>query len=327
MKRWTIYCHTHIATGRRYVGLTSQTMERRWASHCAKAKSAKGGRWHFPNAIRKYGKDAFSHEVLEVCYDLEVANLAEKCWIDLFETRDPTKGFNLAKGGSHTPHPIRKNPWDRPEFREKALANLASANARATHSGRSTRSKEVNSRPEVRAKMSAATSKQFASPESRQKQAELVSSFHQDPELREKLAAGLRRANERKAARACCYNGHEYTDANTRIDRNGWRHCRKCAADKVSAAGRANRTRCPSGHALSGDNVSMTADGRRTCVACRPRVCARGHSLLDKPPTFHGRGCHRCKMEREKTRRLLRAQGPIGTVSICQSRTLMSGRL
>ena len=100
MPTWTIYCHTHVDTKRCYVGLTSQTMEKRWNQHVSKSSNSKGGRWHFPNAIRKYGKDAFSHSVLEVCDSLEKANQRECDWIELFETRDSRFGFNLAKGGA-----------------------------------------------------------------------------------------------------------------------------------------------------------------------------------------------------------------------------------
>lgn len=121
LKHWTIYCHIHIDSGRRYIGLTSQTMMQRWNQHVSKAKFSKDGRWHFPNAIRKYGSQTFSHEVLEICNTLELANLAEAKWINHFNTRDPQFGFNLAKGGEHKPHPIRKNPWDNPEFRAKSL--------------------------------------------------------------------------------------------------------------------------------------------------------------------------------------------------------------
>ena len=61
---WTIYCHTHIETGRHYVGLTKKTWQKRWNQHCSQAKSSKDGRWHFPNAIRKYGKEAFTMKSL-----------------------------------------------------------------------------------------------------------------------------------------------------------------------------------------------------------------------------------------------------------------------
>ena len=76
--RYTIYCHTHTESGRRYIGLTKLTMMKRWNSHIYTANHVKNGKLaatgHFPNAIRKYGKDAFSHEVLEVCSTLEEAN-------------------------------------------------------------------------------------------------------------------------------------------------------------------------------------------------------------------------------------------------------------
>lgn len=121
MKRWTIYCHTHVATGRRYIGLTVKTMLHRWNQHCAQARSSKGGRWHFPNAIRQYGKDAFTHVVLMQLDDLDLANAWEEFWIEFLGTCNPEYGFNLSRGGGHTPHPA-KNPWDRPEYREKALA-------------------------------------------------------------------------------------------------------------------------------------------------------------------------------------------------------------
>ena len=77
-------------------------MERRWSQYVIQARNSKGGRWHFPNAIRKYGAKAFLHEVLEICNTLEEANLAEEKWIEHFDTRNPRKGFNLAKGGRVT---------------------------------------------------------------------------------------------------------------------------------------------------------------------------------------------------------------------------------
>src|SRR5271155_3226832 len=120
MKIWTLYCHTHIESGRRYIGLTSKTMERRWQKHVyAALRFSKGGRWHFPNAIRKYGKDVFSHEVLAQSWTVEGANVTEEELILQYGTRNPGLGFNLAKGGAHIPHPIRKNPWDNPEYRAK----------------------------------------------------------------------------------------------------------------------------------------------------------------------------------------------------------------
>lgn len=152
MTKWTVYCHIHRESGRRYVGLTKMSMMKRWNRHVYSANRGASGTSHFLNAVRKYGKDAFDHEVLEVCGTLEEANAAEVRWIEVLGTRDPGKGFNVAKGGSHQPHPI-KNPWDRPEYREKATAA----------------SRKVWSDPTVRRKASLVQRGKVLSPEHRGK--------------------------------------------------------------------------------------------------------------------------------------------------------------
>jgi group I intron endonuclease len=186
---WTIYCHTHVESGRRYVGLTAQTWQKRWKTHVSHARSSKGGRWHFPNAIRKYGKNAFSHEVLEICHDLEVANLAEECWIDFFDSQNPEKGFNLAKGGGHLPHPNRKNPWDDPAFRKKAETNLAIMNASWTPEGRSTQSRALWDDPDFRARTSQASKDVNSRPEARKRNSDAQKGKKLSPEHRAKIGA------------------------------------------------------------------------------------------------------------------------------------------
>ncbi|OPZ38227.1 MAG: GIY-YIG catalytic domain protein [Synergistetes bacterium ADurb.BinA166] len=290
--RWTIYCHTHVESGRRYVGLTRKTWRQRWDQHVCQARRANVSRNHWYNAIRKYGKDAFSHEVLEVCSDLEVANLAEECWVEFFDTRNPEKGFNLVKGGLHTPHPV-KNPWDRPEFREKMVPVLQKMNDR-TYSERSEVSREVWSRPEVRKKISVAAARQFSSPESRAKISKIIRELPRGPES----WSGLKKKNIDMRARTHCPNDHEFSESNTRIDKKGWRHCRRCEADYQYER---NRSRmdfdlCPMGHELSGENVRLSKSGGRLCFACKPTVCKRGHLFSDKPSTFLARGCYRCKL-------------------------------
>lgn len=178
---WTIYCHTHIDSGRRYVGLTKKTMLQRWNHHVYTANRHNKKGWaHFPNAIRKYGKDAFSHEVLEILDSLEEANQAEIKWIKFYDTKNPEKGFNLKKGGAHTPHPFR-NPWNRPEYRAKQLArppntaamqtpesreaNKTSLNTPESKAKRSASLKVSHAKPEVKAKLSKASKGRILSPE------------------------------------------------------------------------------------------------------------------------------------------------------------------
>ena len=118
-------------------------------NHVHAARSAKGGRWHFPNAIRKYGPEAFSHEVLAVVTtSLEDANAAEQEWIKKLQTRDPEKGFNLAKGGA--------SQWlDPRSTREKLSAATKRAMTPERRGGLSAARSGTTLSAETRAKMSA----------------------------------------------------------------------------------------------------------------------------------------------------------------------------
>jgi hypothetical protein len=130
----------------------------RWNGHVNLAKRSNGRRSHFAAAIRKYGKDAFSHEVVRTFGSLDEANIAEKALIRKWRTRDPRFGFNLMKGGEHVPHSIRRNPWDRPGFREK-ITTLSMVATR-TPEARS-RCKKALSTPEVRARWSQASKRMW----------------------------------------------------------------------------------------------------------------------------------------------------------------------
>jgi group I intron endonuclease len=221
---WIIYCHIHIDSKRRYIGLTSQTMEKRWKNHIHASKSSKGGRWHFPNAIRQYGKDAFSHEVLEVCETLEEANLAEAKWIDHFNSRDPRFGFNLSPGGSYVPHPFT-NPWDRPEYRKKSLD--------------ATRKKSQNLN--FRLNLSVASKKTWQDPIIRAKRLEASERVWDDPSLKEKMSIISTEINSRlgvkekigAAARGRIFS--EETRKKISINRTGKKTSPEVAA-KISAS-------------------------------------------------------------------------------------------
>jgi hypothetical protein len=175
---WTIYCHTHVETGRHYVGLTKKTVDSRWRDHVQNSRRD-SGRWHFANAIRAFGEGAFDHNVLETCSSLKEANTAERRWIALLGSRNPDLGFNLKDGGLHTPHGVR-NPWERPEYRERRPKKVspehkaAIAKALREHysnpdnrEGIARRSREVHSRPEVREKLVRSSSGRTYGPEAR----------------------------------------------------------------------------------------------------------------------------------------------------------------
>lgn len=80
--------------GKAYVGLTNKTIEDRWIEHCQ--ASDRGVFSKFYNAIRKYGKDNWSHEVL-VETDANNANEAEIKMISEYDTLN--NGYNMTSGG------------------------------------------------------------------------------------------------------------------------------------------------------------------------------------------------------------------------------------
>lgn len=126
-----VYLRWCDASQKGYVGQTTQDAERRWRLHCRCAKSTRTPAYKnlFSKAIRKYGADGFSGQILAVANSPEeLANL-EKLWIILLQTKAPN-GYNLTDGGEGCPgHPMSsevkallsakaKAQWQNPEFRQ-----------------------------------------------------------------------------------------------------------------------------------------------------------------------------------------------------------------
>jgi group I intron endonuclease len=97
---FTIYLLTNTTTGKRYVGVTGN-LPRRLCAH----KHSGQPRTHSPQrylsrSIRKHGWPAFTVTVLTTTNDRSLAwGELEQHYIRLYETNDPTKGYNLTDGG------------------------------------------------------------------------------------------------------------------------------------------------------------------------------------------------------------------------------------
>lgn len=97
MKKCVIYCVTNTVNGKKYVGKTSQTIQKRWRRHCSLAKG--GSQIYFMSAIRKYGEDAFTIEEIAEVPSPEWESYLERMWILLLGTTNNKIGYNSTSGG------------------------------------------------------------------------------------------------------------------------------------------------------------------------------------------------------------------------------------
>lgn len=92
-----IYLLTNTVNGKQYVGQTSVGLEERWKRHCRSARC--GVDYHLYRAIRKYGPDTFTHEILEHT-TIEDVNARETYWVAELKTKE--HGYNMTEGGGGT---------------------------------------------------------------------------------------------------------------------------------------------------------------------------------------------------------------------------------
>ena len=90
----TIYSITCIINDKPYVGRTRQKFEVRIRQHKSKSKNATTA---LGAAIRKYGWENFTAEIIEVC-PVEMLNEREIYWIKKLNSKAPN-GYNMTDGG------------------------------------------------------------------------------------------------------------------------------------------------------------------------------------------------------------------------------------
>ena len=95
-KRCGIYKITESATGRAYIGQSSD-IRNRWANHLKTALGVEGGaaRTRFHDALGDIGIENFTFEMLEEC-PKDKLNEREKYYINFYQSND--FGWNSTKG-------------------------------------------------------------------------------------------------------------------------------------------------------------------------------------------------------------------------------------
>ena len=96
-----VYLITNAVTGMQYVGITSRKLSDRKYGHLKMASDGKGSPASIWEAIRQYGENNFSFEVIDKTPNIETLREREKYWIKRLNTRTP-HGYNQNKGGSIT---------------------------------------------------------------------------------------------------------------------------------------------------------------------------------------------------------------------------------
>lgn len=101
-----IYIIRNTINSKVYIGQTKVSVETRWQEHL---RHAKYGDQVINRAMRKYGIDKFYIETLEIC-DISVIDYREMYYIDLYDSTNKSKGYNVSIGGKT------------PKFKRKALS-------------------------------------------------------------------------------------------------------------------------------------------------------------------------------------------------------------
>lgn len=90
---FTVYKHTS-PSGKIYIGITSQSVEKRWNSGYGYITND-----HLWKAIQKYGWKSFKHEIIATNLSKEEACSMEMKLIAKYNSMNPDYGYNISQGG------------------------------------------------------------------------------------------------------------------------------------------------------------------------------------------------------------------------------------
>jgi group I intron endonuclease len=92
MSRGIIYLITNKENGHKYIGQTTQGMNKRWQQHLQEALRMSDKPIH--RAMRKYGNHRFNIQEIDEC-DESLLNEKEEYWINYYNTFESMEGYNV----------------------------------------------------------------------------------------------------------------------------------------------------------------------------------------------------------------------------------------
>ena len=98
MRQSGIYCIENVINHKKYIG-QSVDIDSRWRHHKNELKSNIHFNDYLQKAWNKYGEENFDFYVVEFC-DVDQLDDLEVYYIDLYETLNRDKGYNLTSGGT-----------------------------------------------------------------------------------------------------------------------------------------------------------------------------------------------------------------------------------
>ena len=108
-----IYLTTNTINNKKYIG------QRRAFKCSPEDDDYLGSGTILQRAIKLYGKENFTKEILEYCDSLDELNEAEKKWITYYNAVTSNEFYNIASGGLAGDTWTGRSPEDKEEFREK----------------------------------------------------------------------------------------------------------------------------------------------------------------------------------------------------------------
>jgi|SRR5208282_2729712 len=92
-----VYRRTNTKNGKVYIGKTVRTLDERWVSLLAEVKRGSSNPIH--NAIRKYGAESFTTDILHEARTYEELSKMETFFIIMHQSHKSENGYNLTLGG------------------------------------------------------------------------------------------------------------------------------------------------------------------------------------------------------------------------------------